>query len=229
MGNLWIAQQRAVFADEMNDPAVHWLIDEMMETEDAANPVPVLESLLNRALMLRSYGENKTLVQMIEGGFYGPYNRHEYPAAQRELSRSPALKNRMDDAIATVMAGSDIILGHTDQGLPSDPGGRYEMAHSHVMINGEVFGDWGGGKGYVASAAWRAVFEKNANMALQQALNVFLTSGASTMVGQAAGGLDVDGVIGPNTVDAIEAFQRANGLHVDGIAGDDTWKVLAPT
>jgi peptidoglycan hydrolase-like protein with peptidoglycan-binding domain len=36
-------------------------------------------------------------------------------------------------------------------------------------------------------------------------------------------GLTADGVFGPKTEDAVEAFQKANGLVVDGIAGPDTF------
>jgi len=39
-------------------------------------------------------------------------------------------------------------------------------------------------------------------------------------------GLDVDGIAGPATVDALMAFQSANGLAVDGIAGSGTIAVL---
>jgi hypothetical protein len=217
MGNSYIAKQRAVFATEIANTTAHGLICAMMVTEDANNPVPVLESLQNRTLMVRSQGQQKTLTQMIEGGFYGPYNRGQYPHTLVELRASPALQNRMNAAIATVMGGSDVIAGHTDQGLPTDPGGHYEMAHSHVMINGEVFGDWGGGAGYVANAAWRVMFEAGANKALQTALN---SLGANPQIA-------VDGDIGPETVAAIKAFQKTNKLTVDGIPGPQTWDAIA--
>ena len=37
----------------------------------------------------------------------------------------------------------------------------------------------------------------------------------------------VDGVCGPQTVQAIRAFQQAKGLEVDGICGDGTYYVLS--
>ena len=37
---------------------------------------------------------------------------------------------------------------------------------------------------------------------------------------------NVDGVFGPNTADAVRAFQQANGLDVDGIVGRRTWYKL---
>ena len=39
--------------------------------------------------------------------------------------------------------------------------------------------------------------------------------------------LDVDGIIGDNTVEAIKDYQQKNGLTVDGIVGQDTWQSLA--
>lgn len=36
----------------------------------------------------------------------------------------------------------------------------------------------------------------------------------------------VDGIYGPYTVSAVKAFQAANGLTVDGITGPETWGVL---
>ena len=36
----------------------------------------------------------------------------------------------------------------------------------------------------------------------------------------------VDGIFGPKTLAAVQAFQRAMGLAVDGIAGPKTWAAL---
>lgn len=36
----------------------------------------------------------------------------------------------------------------------------------------------------------------------------------------------IDGILGPNTRKAIEAFQSQNGLKVDGKAGPKTWQKL---
>ena len=38
--------------------------------------------------------------------------------------------------------------------------------------------------------------------------------------------LEVDGIFGRATMEAVEAFQTANGLTVDGIVGHNTWQML---
>ena len=38
--------------------------------------------------------------------------------------------------------------------------------------------------------------------------------------------LQVDGVFGPITKEAVKEFQRNNGLSADGVVGKDTWKKL---
>ena len=38
--------------------------------------------------------------------------------------------------------------------------------------------------------------------------------------------IDVDGVFGPKTQEAVEIFQRQNGLTVDGIIGRNTWNAI---
>ena len=158
--NAYIAQQRAQFKSELLNQPTRDEIAAMLVSEDENNPVPVLESLVNRTLFLKSRGINRTLHQMLHSGFYGPINRGKLPGKVAELHADPKLRQKMYSAIDTVLAGSDFIRGHTDQGMKTDPGGAYEMAHSHVMIGGEVFGDWGGGPGsYAGAAAWRQHFE----------------------------------------------------------------------
>jgi hypothetical protein len=158
--NAYIAQQRAQFKSELLNQPTRNEIAAMMVSEDESNPVPVLESLMNRTLFLKSHGIDRTLHQMLHSGFYGPINRGRLPHFVAAVQNDQKLRFKMYAAIDTVLAGSDFLRGHTDQGLPSDPGGKYEIAHSHVMIGGEVFGDWGGGPGsYAGAAAWRELFE----------------------------------------------------------------------
>jgi hypothetical protein len=161
--NSYIAQQRAQFKAELLNQPTRDEIAAMLVSEDENNPAPVLESLVNRTLFLKSHGIDKTLHQMLHSGFYGPINRGKLPRFVAEVQNDQRLRQKMYSAIDTVLDGSDFIRGHTDQGMTTDPGGKYEMAHSHVMIGGEVFGDWGGGPGsYNGAAAWREGFEARA-------------------------------------------------------------------
>jgi hypothetical protein len=154
--NAYIQKIRAPFAEELKDPVTAHLVVGMMVTEDDANPIPVLESLFNRTLYVRSHGKNVSLVDMITSGFYGPYNRHKYPNALAEVAGSPHLQMVLNDAINQVLAGSNIIQGYTDQGLPTDPNG---WRTPRMWIHGEVFNDWAGGPGGPAGAeAWRQDF-----------------------------------------------------------------------
>ena len=173
MNNPWIAQQRAVFADEV---AAH-------KTEIAAmllsegDPLQTCESLFNRVLLMRDNGHpTYTIMQMLQSGFYGPINRQGLSHLVAILRGSGEL-NAMFAAIDQAMAGSDTILGFTDQGLPSDPNG---WRKPRLEFSGNVYNDWdGGGVGHVKAEAWRQEFEINANKALQTALNRFLSAGAT--------------------------------------------------
>ncbi len=175
MGNSYIAQQRAQFAKDLADPTVYEMgrggsatireqVCAMMITEDGAHPEPCLESLFNRILYCNSHGQTQTIVSMLHGGFYGPYNRGKYPGVVHVLRTSPHLQARMDAAIATVMAGSDLIHGYTDQGLPTDPNGRRQP---QFRLGVNIFNDWGGGPGgHDGAEAWRQVFEATAAKAV---------------------------------------------------------------
>lgn len=229
MGNPYIAQQRAQFAKDLADPTTHNQVCAMMITEDGANPAPCLESLLNRILYCNSYLNNKrTIISMLHGGFYGPYNRGMYPRTIAQLHASPSLQARMNAAIASVMAGSDLIHGFTDQGLPTDPNG---MRQPQMRLGGNIFNDWGGGPGgHDGAEAWRQVFEAAAAKVappppvglhttdnLQSALNFF---GCTPP-------LAVDGQYGDATKAAIEWFQTKHPpLKVDGVPGGQTWAAV---
>ena len=99
-------------------------------------------------------------MQMIASGFYGPYDRGEYPTFINRIRGSQAIVSELNTAIETAMAGSDTIHGYTDQGLPSDPNGQHQP---QISIGGNIFNDWGGGPGgHAGAAAWRQKFEASA-------------------------------------------------------------------
>lgn len=213
MSNPYIVQQRAQFATQLADPTTHDQVCAMMITEDGANPVPCLESLLNRILYCNATpGQNRTILSMLHGGFYGPYNRGMYPNTISQLHASQLLQKKMDAAIATVMAGSDLIFGFTDQGLPTDPNG---MRQPQMRLGGNIFNDWGGGPGgHDGAEAWRQAFETSA---LQTALNVL--GYKPTLL--------VNGIANDATETAVKWFQGSHPpLAVDGDAGPLTWAAV---
>jgi hypothetical protein len=231
MTNPYIAQQRAQFAKDLGDPMTHDQVCAMMITEDSAHPVPCLESLLNRILYCNSRGWKQTVLSMLHGGFYGPYNRGVYPRTIRQLQASPALQAKMDAAIATVMAGSDLIHGFTDQGLPTDPNGQ---RHPQMRLGGNIFNDWGGGPGgHDGAEAWRQAFEA-------AAAKVAPPASASTVVGLYttenlqialnsfgyAPPLAVNGQYDDLTKAAVKWFQAKHSLAADGMPGPHTWAVI---
>jgi hypothetical protein len=151
-GNAYVGALRAPFGAELSDPNKRMQFAAMLLSE--GSPLETAESAMNR-----SNFANKSLMQMLHSGFYGPINRGQLPKFMAELSRNPKLMAHMNAAIDAALAGSNMIHGFTDQGMPSDPGGRYEMRHEHMMSGGNVFGDWLNGKG---TSQWRQNFEDRA-------------------------------------------------------------------
>lgn len=147
--------RRKKFADAINaNPGLRREIAGMMILEGAKHPVPVAESLFNRA----DYAGG-TLHSHLHNGFYGPINRGGLPRAMARYDHSPALRARMDAAIDRALAGSNIIEGYTDQGLPTDPNGsltqtrRQGYSRPFMKIGGNEFLDWNGGPGGHRAAA----------------------------------------------------------------------------
>jgi hypothetical protein len=156
--NEYIKDRRAKFAEQLKDPKIRADVAAMMVSEDESHPLPVVESLMNRC----DYA-GKTLEQMLHSGFYGPINRGKLPHFLSVLKLNPEVKARMNAAIDQALAGSNTIQGFTDQGLPTDPNGRWPGG---LYIHGEIFNDWGGGPGGHAGAkSWRLKFNAFAEAA----------------------------------------------------------------
>jgi hypothetical protein len=158
-GSQFVAAHRARLGKEMqDDPALKEQVAGMMMLEGANDPLPVVESLMNRADMTGG-----TLKSHLFNGFYGPINRGQLPGAIAKLRANPKLKARMYAAIDKAIGGSHVIGGYTDQGLPTDPNGSLRGGRGHEMMKrgGNEYTDWAGGRGgRRASEAYRRRFEQ---------------------------------------------------------------------
>lgn len=85
--------------------------------------------------------------------------------------------------------------------------------------------------GIVGPLTWAAlpdggpmpVLQEGSTGAVVSSLQTVLTNGADQWGGVTPGG--IDGIFGPHTRAAVEAFQGWGGVGVDGIVGDQTWSV----
>jgi hypothetical protein len=138
-GSAYLKAHRRNYQDAMKaDPRLRKEIAGMMTLEGEQDPVPVVESLFNRAEYT-----GKSLRELLHSGFYGPINRGQLPGAIAALEHNPKRMARMNAAIEAALNGSNLIKGATDQGMASDPNGRWPGGR---VVRQQVFNDWGGGK-----------------------------------------------------------------------------------
>jgi peptidoglycan hydrolase-like protein with peptidoglycan-binding domain len=79
--------------------------------------------------------------------------------------------------------------------------------------------DWEGHFRAASKRGMTASFGQSTNPSVSDVQNALNTAGANPP-------LTVDGIAGPATTSAIQAFQSANGLSVDGVAGPQTLSAL---
>lgn len=140
-GNEFLKSQRARFAQELEaNPAVKQKLAALVAKENPGAGTAVVESLMNRM----SY-TGGSINRGIHSGFYGPINRGE--VRWTGSAQQQAMMRHVDEALA----GSNIIRGATDQGSGRDPNVQWQGGR--MVINGEVFNDWGGGPGGHGGAA----------------------------------------------------------------------------
>ncbi len=155
MSNAYIAQLRAQFANEVTAHKTE--IAAMLLSE--GNPLQTCEALLNRCALMRANGHPTYSIMdmLVKSRFYGPINRLGLKRLVTKVRAHPSVLEHLFATIDEVMAGSDTIMGFTDQGLKSDPNGRRKP---RIDMGGNVYNDWdGGGIGHVKAAKWRQQFE----------------------------------------------------------------------
>lgn len=176
-GNGYFAARRARFQREIDsDPTLRMHLAAIQATEGASGG-GTIESLMNRADM-----EGKTLRQMIgmdangvrhlgtrgylkgkPDSFYGPIRRGEIYGAIRRLQSNPKEFSKYDAYTNRALAGSHVIGGYTDQGLPTDPNGSRRTGIPGFKISpkdGNEFTDWVGPGGRRKSINYRHLIEQ---------------------------------------------------------------------
>lgn len=155
-GNAFLAARRGKFGEELkNDPNLRLHLAAMQMTEGASRG-GTIESLMNRSDM-----QGKSMRQMLgysaDGrinpkSFYGPIRRGELGPAIEKLRRNPKLFAQYDAYTNAALAGSHVIGGYTDQGLPTDPNGSARTGIPGLRLrdpktgkrDGNEFTDWAG-------------------------------------------------------------------------------------
>ena len=163
----FLRDRRQRYADEIaRTPGLRDRVGGMLALEGTAQPT--MESLLNRIDYVNTERAKrglppKSIDDMLNSGFYGPINRGQHPAG---IARYRQNSGKFDRAIDSALAGSHVIGGYTDQGLPTDPNGSIRNAQRglsfpYKKIGGNEFTDWAGGPGSRRTAsAYRAMIEE---------------------------------------------------------------------
>jgi TP901 family phage tail tape measure protein len=155
-GNAFLQARRGKFAEELqNDPNLRLHLAAMQMTEGASRG-GTIESLMNRSDMqgksMRSMLGYSADGRINPKSFYGPIRRGELGPAIEQLKRDPKLFAKYDAYTQRALAGSHVIGGYTDQGLPTDPNGSARTGIPGLRlrdpktgkIDGNEFTDWAG-------------------------------------------------------------------------------------
>jgi TP901 family phage tail tape measure protein len=155
-GNAFLQARRAKFGEELqNDPNLRLHLAAMQMTEGASRG-GTIESLMNRSDMqgksMRSMLGYSADGRINPKSFYGPIRRGELGPAIEKLKRDPKLFAKYDAYTQKALAGSHVIGGYTDQGLPTDPNGSARTGIPGLRlrdpktgkVDGNEFTDWAG-------------------------------------------------------------------------------------
>jgi peptidoglycan hydrolase-like protein with peptidoglycan-binding domain len=86
-----------------------------------------------------------------------------------------------------------------------------------VSTSVEAAGQYGPEGDCASTASHRTIQEGNSGKSVRH---------AQCLLNQRGYNLDVDGIFGPKTDQAVRDFQGNQGLEADGIIGEDTWYAL---
>lgn len=144
--NTYLRDQRAGFGREMQqNPQTRLAVAAMAATEHDRDPMGPIEALMNRASLLR-----RSLNQSIFGhpSFYNPVRTGALQKEMARLQRNPAELAKYNQAIDTVLKGTNLLAGATDQGSGKDP--NVNNPSGRIIRFGETYNDFSPG-----AAAWR--------------------------------------------------------------------------
>jgi hypothetical protein len=144
-GSSFLQEQRARFAEELKQsPQLRKQLAALTTLE--GNPANVAEALANRAAYTGKSLHDQIWDRDRRGRtFYGPINKGQLPGAMAGLERNPKRAASVNAAIDAVLAGRNVLRGATDQGMVSDPNGRWRGGRVYGLD--QVYNDWGGGPG----------------------------------------------------------------------------------
>jgi hypothetical protein len=190
-----------------NNPALKRQLAALTTLE--GNPANVTESLMNRLAYVNSERAKKnlppmTVDQAIHSGFYGPVNRGQLPSAAASLSADRLAK--ISAAIDSVGNGRNVLKGATDQGMASDPNGRW--LGGRVYGQDQVYNDWGGGPGGHEGA-------RRFRESQQGQVNRDLLANNNAMTHKVEGNASVD-VNFSNAPPGAKAYMKYGGMFKQG-------------
>jgi hypothetical protein len=150
-----LREQRAPMRQEIErNPRLRAQLAAMATLEHASDPTGPIESVMNRTAALRSQGRNVSLDQMVNSRFYGPFRTGQMQQLAARYAANPgSIPRQYNVAIDTVLSGSNILGGATDQGSGRDP--NVGWRGGKVVRDRETYNDWGGGLGHEGNARWR--------------------------------------------------------------------------
>jgi hypothetical protein len=161
VANSYLAQQRAPIFDEIaRNPGLRTWLASIADHELSGNPLPVLESLFNRAEQSHKSLERLTS----EGeGFYGPATAKGGYKVQNAINAGlpQNVIDATNAALAQIRAGSNVTRGATDQGMINEIKSPWK-----INVGGEYFGDMDNG---IFRARQQAAAARAARMAGMQA------------------------------------------------------------
>jgi hypothetical protein len=152
-GAAYLAERRAPFRKELENPQTRELVAAVISAENAGAETGVVESLMNRTELVNQGRARKglpplTLRDMILGhpsiaggkSFYNPVRNGSINSHLARIRNDKEYRDRLNSYTNQALAGSNRIEFYTDQGSSRDP--NYYAGGVGININKERFNYW---------------------------------------------------------------------------------------